>query len=161
MDLLTGLEKVHDRLTSLAFGVAQACLFGIVFAYSYEIVARYAFDAPTSWSNEVVSYFLCAGTFLALPEVTRRTSHIAITFLADALPPRPARVLGMAVALASAAVCLLVGWICATATVSQFARHELTMSVNPVYKAWISVWLPIGLVLAALHFLRQALRKAE
>ena len=153
---LAGLGLAHDRLSVLSFSLAQICLLVIVFSYSYETVARYMFASPTRWSNEVVAYALSLGMFLALPEVTRRGGHIAITAISDALPPVARARLGVAVALASAAICFFVAWICLQTTIQHFTRHEMTVGVTPIPKFWLSMWLPYGFGSAGLHFLRHA-----
>ncbi|MEC9343660.1 MAG: TRAP transporter small permease [Pseudomonadota bacterium] len=156
---VSGLNQIghaHDRLTALTFAIAQICLCAVVFSFSYETIARYFFAAPTSWSNEVVAYALCVGTFLALPEVTRTTGHIAITFVVEALPGRAQARFNIFLALLSAAVCLFVAWICLRTNISHFTRQEMTVGVNPVPKWVISIWLTYGFASSGLHFLRQA-----
>lgn len=157
---MSRLGLAHDRLTSATFVLAQFCLFVIVFAYSYETVSRYFFSAPTWWSNEIVPYALCAATFLALPKVTRDGGHIAITFVLESLSPRGLRVANTLIALLSAAVCLLVAWICLQANIQQFVREEMLVRVKPIPKIWVSVWLTYGFFSAGLHFLRLAIPRS-
>ncbi len=141
----------------LSSWLAQFCLFVIVFSYSYETVSRYFFAAPTWWSNEIVAYALCIGTFLALPYVTREGGNIAITFLTDALPLRAKAHFNIAIMLVSGIVCLIVAWICLKTSIHQLVRDEMMMRVKPIPKVWISVWIPLGFGSAGLHFLRLAL----
>jgi C4-dicarboxylate transporter, DctQ subunit len=156
-DVLSRMERAHDRLTSASFIGGQFCLFIIVFSYSYEVVARYFFAAPTWWSNEVVAYALCIGTFLALPQVTRDGGHIAITFLIDGLPPRASRAVGIGIAVVAALVCFFVAWICLRANIHHYIRNEMMVRVRPIPKFWISVWLTYGFLSAGLHFARMAI----
>lgn len=151
------LGVAHDRLTAASYLIAQICLCAIVFSYSYETISRYFFSAPTSWSNEVVAYALCIGTFMALPEVTRANGHIAITFIAESLGSVSRRRLDIALALASGLVCLFVAWICLRTNISHFTRQEMTVGVNPIPKWVLSIWLTYGFASSGLHFLRQAL----
>ena len=57
----------------------------IAISFCYEVVARYFFNAPTIWASPFASYGLCAAIFLAMPELTRTSSHISLNFLDDAL----------------------------------------------------------------------------
>lgn len=154
------LNRSHDLVTTGGFLLAQFCLFVIVFAYGYETVARYFFAAPTSWSNEIVAYALCIGTFLAFPEVSRRGGHIAITFLIEYMRPGVARWAHVIIGLLSAAVCLMVAWICLTANLQQIAREEMLVRVSPIPKVWISVFLTYGFLSSGLFFLRLAIGRA-
>ncbi|MCF7701779.1 TRAP transporter small permease [Loktanella sp. M215] len=151
------LGQAHDMVTRAGFGLAQLCLVVIVGAYCFETVSRYFFAAPTSWSNEVVAYALCIGTFLALPEVTRTGGHVAITILTDILPRGARAGMERAMAFLAAATCLLVAWICLDTSLSQIERGEMLVRVNPMPKAWISLWLVYGFAGCGLHFLRQAM----
>lgn len=154
--IVSRLTRLHDALTDTGFMLAQLCLFAIVFAYGYETVARYFFSAPTSWSNEIVAYALCIGTFLAFPEVSRRGGHITITFVLEYLRPAVARWANVVIALVSAAICLTVAWICIKANVQQYVREEMLVRVNPIPKVWISVFLSYGFLSSGIFFLRQA-----
>ncbi|WP_051340825.1 TRAP transporter small permease subunit [Azospirillum halopraeferens] len=75
----------------------------IVAVTLYEVGARYLFDAPTIWANEL-TLFLCAIVFLwSGLYVIRRDEHLRISILYDMAPPRLRRVFD-AVALACALV---------------------------------------------------------
>lgn len=161
MQILSALGRAHDRLTAWAFVLAQVCLATIVFAYSYETISRYFFAAPTWWSNEVVGYALAIGTFLALPQVTREGGHIAITFVLEALPPRWSARTAAVLALASAAVCLFVAWICLEANLRHITKWEMMVRVRPIPKIWISAFLTFGFGMAAIWFLRHAFARRE
>lgn len=162
--ILKRIGSAHDALTKAGFGLAQLCLLTIVLSYCYEIVARYFFNSPTWWSNEVVAYALCIGTFLALPEVTRAKGHIAIDFLVDMVGPRHRPLVNIMIALISGATCLVIAWLFLQANISQFQRGEMLVRVKPLPKVWLSVWLTYGFASAGLHFLRHCLNpegKAE
>lgn len=159
--MLTRLATAHDRITSAGFALSQICLFVIVFAYAYETVSRYFFAAPTWWSNEVVSYALCIGTFLAIPEITRRQGHITITFLIERLSPRATAQANFLIGIASGATCLLVAWICLRANIQHFANSEMLVRVKPIPKILLSVWLTYGFLSTGIYFLRLAVTPAR
>lgn len=151
------LRRLHDTLTMLSFQLAVACLAIISVAFCYEVVARYAFNAPTVWANPIVSYLLCAMIFLALPELTRTSQHININILTDALPSAAASVLGQVIRVLCAGACLLGAWFTGSETVAQFNTGIQTISFYPVQKWIVSIFIPYGLLSAGIYFLRQAL----
>jgi len=53
--MMAATIRTLDGLTRLGAIVAAISLAIIVASYAYEVVARYAFDAPTWWSAELVS----------------------------------------------------------------------------------------------------------
>lgn len=151
------LADVHDAITRVSFQVAVACLGVVAVAFCYEVVARYAFNAPTVWANPIVSYLLCALIFLALPEMTRTAQHININILVDAVSPATSSAMRSLVRLIGCAACLLGAWITGVETRDQIVSGVQTISFLPVPKWWVSVFIPYGLLSAGLYFLRQLL----
>ncbi|TAG01770.1 MAG: TRAP transporter small permease [Betaproteobacteria bacterium] len=154
---LEPLLRAHDRLTSLGVQLAMLALAVMVGAYVLEVVARYAFDAPTRWSADLVSYLLLFIAFMAMPQVTASGGHVAVTALLEQLSPARQRSASRVIAMAGAAVCVLLGWIALQETLRQASGNVRMMAAYPVPKAWISVWIIYGLASSALYFLRHAL----
>ncbi len=68
--------------------IACVFFFVVVAMIAYEVIARYAFDAPTIWSHEL-SVLLCATAFLlGGPYVHQQRSHIVISVASDHFSPR-------------------------------------------------------------------------
>lgn len=153
--LLRLMGRGHDFLTRASFQLAVACLGIITVAYCYEVVARYAFNAPTVWANPLVSYLLCATIFLALPEMTRLGEHISINILVDALRPGMSALLKQFIRLLGCVACALGAWITTTETGAQIAGNIWTISYFPVPKWMVSIFIPYGFASSAIHFLRQ------
>ncbi len=111
-------------------------LAGIVTLFVMEIVMRYAMNMPTKWSSDVISFIMPAMIFLALPEVTRRNQHIAITFLVESMGSKAAARWGRVLAFVSAVVAILAAWIVAASALKQFSTGILTNTVIQVPK-WV------------------------
>ena len=77
----------------------------IAISFCYEVVSRYFFNAPTIWASPFASYGLCAAIFLAMPELTRTSSHIALNFLNDALSREHALGVGRMIRVVACAAC--------------------------------------------------------
>lgn len=154
--VMRALARAHDGLTAAGLWLAMAALAAIVAAYVYEVVARYAFDAPTMWSADLVSYLLLFVTFMAMPEVTRTGSHVAVTVFLERLPPAFAGPVIRLIALTGALICLFLADLALDETARQMARGVRMMAAIPAPKALISVWIVYGFAGSALHFLRRA-----
>jgi len=122
--------------------------------YAFEVVARYIFDAPTTWSGEAVQYALAILIFCALPDVTRRSAHVAIDIVPEALPKNARNVLAWINALVAALATGSAAWIVAGESMRQFEKGLMTNAANPVPRWWITAFIALGLASAALHFLR-------
>lgn len=152
---MTALGRWHDASSRWLFRLAGAALLLAVALYAFEVVARYLFDAPTTWSTEAVQYALAILIFCALPDVTRRSAHVAIDIVPDSLPPRTRGILARINALIAALTTGVAAWIVAGESLRQFDKGLMTNAANPIPRWWITALIALGLASAALHFLRQ------
>lgn len=53
----------------------------------YEVVARYVFNAPTTWAFEITIFLCATGYLLSGANVTAKDQHIAITSMVEIAPP--------------------------------------------------------------------------
>jgi TRAP-type C4-dicarboxylate transport system permease small subunit len=153
---LARLADIHDRITRAGFYLAGACLVVIVGSYSYEVVARYGFSAPTRWASAVVSYLLCYMVFLSMPELTRARIHIFISIILDSMPVKRATFLQHMAYGAAALACLIAGLICFQATWLQYVRGISTVSDWQIPKWILSMIIPYGLLSTCIYFARLA-----
>jgi C4-dicarboxylate transporter, DctQ subunit len=70
------------------FGIACAWLFAIATVLTvYEVLARYVFNSPTTWTHEVTTALCAIGFALGGAYSMARNEHIRITIVSDKLPP--------------------------------------------------------------------------
>ena len=152
-------SRALDVVSAALFVSAGAALGAMVLLTLWEVVARYAFDAPTTWTAEAAGYALAAVVFAGLPEVTRRNAHVAIDVLPVLLPPRA----GAALVRITDAVAGLTAGIAAAIVAReawrQLGRGLMTNAAVPVPRWPITAVIALGLGLAALVLIRQALRR--
>jgi TRAP-type C4-dicarboxylate transport system permease small subunit len=151
------LRRAHDCITRAGYIVAGGLVCAITLAFWFEVISRYAFDAPTEWVNASVSYILCAIIFLAAPEQTRLKAHIVITVLIERLGKQPQARLARIVSAVCTVACCVVAALCARETWSQYKNGIETISMFPVPKWWISILLPYGFFSSGLYFLRETI----
>lgn len=147
----------HDATSRGLFALAAAALCLVVALYAFEVVARYFFDAPTTWSGEAVQYSLAVLLFCALPDVTRRAAHVAIDIVPETLSEGKRRKLALANNLVATCVTAFAGWIAAGEAITQFDRGLLTNAAHPIPRWWLTATIAIGLFSASVHFLRHGL----
>ena len=63
-DGLIAFSKKIDRFTSLAGNIVGWMLIPMILGLTYEVVARYAFGAPTIWAYDMT--FMLYGAFFML-----------------------------------------------------------------------------------------------
>lgn len=86
--LLRLIRRINETVIILIF--ATLCL--VVFA---QVIARFLFHSPFSWSEELARYLQVWLVLLGAAACMQRGQHIAIDFLANLMPPPLAR--GLAV----------------------------------------------------------------
>lgn len=151
------LKRIEKAVAGGMAILSAILLAGIVTLFVMEIFMRYAMNAPTKWSNDVISFIMPAMIFLALPEVTRRNQHIAITFLVEAMGDVVAAKWGRVLALVSAVVAALTAWIVASSALKQFSTGILTNTVIQVPKWALLSPIAFSFGVVALIFLTTAL----
>ena len=77
-----------DRLSTLVGQAFAWCIIALTGVVTYEVVARYAFRAPTSWGYDV-TYMLYGALFMmAGAYALSRNGHVRGDFLYRMMPPR-------------------------------------------------------------------------
>lgn len=80
--ILTWLDRNLEE-TLLAFLLA-----GIAFTVLFQVIARYIFNSPLGWSDELARYFLVWSTFLSVSYCVRNRISIKIDQFQNSLPKR-------------------------------------------------------------------------
>jgi len=94
-------------------------LLAIVVVLTAQIVARYIFEAPLVWSEELVLIMLLWITFLGSALVLEARGHISIDFVVRLMPERMQRVIQLCTAglmLVFCAALVYGGWLIVQAT---------------------------------------------
>ncbi len=153
--------KIHDAITIAGNYLAMVLLFGICAAFSYEVAARYIFNAPTSWANAFVSYFLCASIFLAVPNLTRLNEHVTINILREAMPERLRLGFDTGLRFVAGSICIFAAWFCASESYSQYLGGIETILEWPAPKWMVSGFIPYGFLSSGLYFFRHLWEKPQ
>ena len=152
--LLGGLRRLDDFiavLESVLITALSASLAVLLFA---NVLLRYVFQAPFTWIEEIVVAAFVWMIFLGVSACVRSHQHLRIDVLCRALGGRANHLLGLVSASAVLAIILAVavyGYRYA-AFVAGNATPILGISA-----AWLYVGLPLGMVFAAVHVLRQTI----
>lgn len=145
------LLRYADGMDRISVFIGHACsvlFFACIAASAVEVVLRYGFDNPTSWSTEL-SMTLCATAWvLAVGYVTERNRHISITMLELVVGPRVwrwFRLVQLLVAVLAVAVLARAVWGPAMKVI---ARPEYSgTAMNSLQPSYLKVLLLIGCVL--------------
>ncbi|WP_311342746.1 TRAP transporter small permease [Corynebacterium riegelii] len=131
--------------------VSVVLLFVLFVLLLVQVISRYVFQNPLSWTEEVARYTFVWLVFMSAAYLSVTNSHIAVSFLTDKMSPRAQdrlqRLSGLIVFLACGVVALFsIRFVVATRILAAPA------SGIPVALLYLGGCLGLGLI--ALHSLR-------
>jgi TRAP-type mannitol/chloroaromatic compound transport system permease small subunit len=78
---MRGLVRAIDRLSVALGGVAAAIVILLVILMLYDVVMRYAFNAPTVWGNDINTWLMGASFVLSIAYAMSTDSHVRVDLL--------------------------------------------------------------------------------
>lgn len=91
----TLLDRGAAAAAYLLAGAGALCVFALMGLVTSDVVARYGFNSPSNWADEVATFLLIAIVFLGLAQNLRQGSHIRIDAFTRPLPSRAQAALEM------------------------------------------------------------------
>lgn len=79
------MESLRKGLTSLLNVLTGVCFLAMVGLTFWQVVMRYFFDSPVTWSEELVSYLFAWASLLGACLVTGERGHMNIPILGQKL----------------------------------------------------------------------------
>lgn len=161
-------DQPQDALSRLLLPLGP--IFGVAFllvtvSTFYEVVMRYAFNAPTIWVHETTTALTALCFAFAGAYCLGTNRHIRVVLLYDAVSPPVRRILDIVICLVGAAACALMAWAAWSFAYKAFFTPtgrfhlETTGSAwNPPTPAIVKAALFIILCVMCVQFLLQAFR---
>ena len=150
--VLTPISDALDKICSVAIVLMLGAMVIITGA---QIVCRTWFTA-LSWSDEVTRYLLSWSTFLGATVVYRHNGHISVTILQDAVKPKVAQVLRVAVH----AICFVLFAVLFYYSTLYCMKLKKTATAMPIKMKWIYMCIPISMVMMMIHSLLMGVEEA-
>ena len=124
----------------------------------YEVAARYLFNAPTVWAEELSRFLQVWAVYLATASVLRHRQMIRIGMLVDRLPAAARSLMDALGLLFIAAFAILGAWYGAVIAADSIHLGRTTATMLDVPMWTTEVAIPVGLSLLALQCLLEAAR---
>lgn len=117
----------------------------ILIAVSTQVIARYAFQAPLFWGDELARYSYVWLAFIAATFISGRRAHVRVGILDGVLSDRQARILECGAQLVVAGTCLAVV-IFSYEWLLKSARPRSSALRLPMIWLYGGVWLSFALI---------------
>ena len=153
--LITAIDYVGVPMAVFCGVLTSIMMLAIVF----EVVMRYGFNAPTSWSNEISGYLVVAILFLGLSYTLLVDGHVRVDIFLLRLPERGQLILTIIAYLLSLVYIVVVmwqGWEYAWKWRDTVSNTFLRLPLFPTM-----VIIPIGAFLLSLQFVSKIYRHFE
>jgi TRAP-type C4-dicarboxylate transport system permease small subunit len=147
--IATGIHGVAKCL----FSISQLLILLMMVSTCYDVIMRYAFARPTSWSVSVNAMALAFITFFAGAELVRRDQHLKMELVAARVPRMIRPYVELSINLLAFLFVVLLTWIGATTWQTVYltgmrSSDELHLFLWIVYLA-----IPVGSLFMALEYL--------
>lgn len=142
-------ETIVRRLSRFALAVAALACLACLGVVCYAVAARYFFNAPQPWADEVVGWLMVATVMLAMPEAQRIGEHVAVDSISERAKGRikvGLAAFGVLTVAATAAILIWEGW--AMVAFSRMVAMASNISGVPLW--WVQVLVPLGFALLLL-----------
>jgi TRAP-type C4-dicarboxylate transport system permease small subunit len=151
------LFKIVDKITDLGAWLSALSLGIIVASFWIEVVGRYFFNAPTSWTASVSLYLLMTMVCLVLPWLTREGRHVTMTFVFEKASARAIAPLALAMSVTACAICLIAAYFASIETLRQFDSNVRSPDAM-LFAMWrLTALMVYAFFFSALHFARHAM----
>jgi len=148
--------RVFDRIIDIGGAIAAVLLIAVMLATTVKVIFRYGLREGLIGVDQISGTILLYIAMLGAAWVLRRNEHVTIDLLLSHVGPRTRWLLTVVSALAGVAVCLIVTVFGTLEVIDSIrtgvripAEIEMPRAVNLIV-------IPIGFLLLALQFLRQA-----
>lgn len=156
--MLDLFDRVIQRLAEIGAIISALLVIVMTGLVGYGVVMRYVLNAPTVWTDELVSYLVVYLVMLAAAEALRHREHIAVDLLTDRLGPRGRHIVeiwGMVAVILVSVVLIQTGWgmVSFSRMVGLISEGYLAV---PMYIPQLAV--PLGAAMLLLAALNRLLR---
>ena len=152
--------RLIDRLSAFLGQIAAWLSFLTGAMITYEVTARYLFNAPTIWAAELSQLALIWATFLATALLLHRRQHIRITMILVHLSPQGRRWAEMVSLLFIAGFAAQVTWYGWEIAYDSLLRGRSTGTMLNIPNWYSEIVIPLGFGLLTLQALVEFLRLA-
>jgi TRAP-type transport system small permease protein len=150
------VRLVAERAIDVA---AIAAFTGILLCVLVQVVLRYGFNNPLTWSEELARYLFIWCAFLGWIIASRRNSHLSIGFVVERFGPRGQASVAIAIQLATLLFAWLLGTRGARLVANNWDVENVAVPFNLGVVYLIEPVAAVAIALYALDSIRIALGK--
>lgn len=152
------LLRIEDFTTGLALRGAVVFLVIAACLALFQVITRFVFDAPSTWSEVITRSAMIWSVFLGVAVAFRQGAMISVDVIMHALPRRLGLALFMAANAASLLFFAILFWQGALMTGRVMNQKLAALEISI---AWVYVALPVGSIFIMIAILAAMIRGAS
>ena len=152
------MKKVLDALVKVEAVLAAAILVILIACTFFGVLARYLFNSPFTWEEEVQVACMVWITFLAAPVAFHTKSHVAIEILVDAFPQKVQRVIEVLIMILMYAI-LIYFFFRSLEFISVLARTGRKTPILMAPYSMIYGVAPVSIILMLISYTYETVKK--
>lgn len=137
---------IIDKISKISFLLSEIAMFLLAAIVFYNVILRYIFRMPTSWSTEVSGYTLVFITFFSTAEIANQKAHIKFTLFENRLPTRKRSLVEIVVAFVGLFFCSILIWQGSKITYMTYTQHMCSPSLLKMPLFIPYSFLPLGAI---------------
>ncbi|MBA3326150.1 MAG: TRAP transporter small permease [Rhodobacteraceae bacterium] len=150
--MLSVLRGIDRLVVGAALGTAMALLALMACITFYQVITRFVFETPSTWSEVTARALMVWMVYLGLAACLRAGTLISVDMLMNAVGPRTRKALAVCIAAVSLGVLAVMFWY-GWAMAERTATQSLAGLTDPITGANVSIGLvyaaiPVGAALA-------------
>lgn len=148
-------SRFVEKAVATAGVVGASLLLVVTLITFYEVIMRYIFKAPTTWSIDYSIYLIMWGTFLGAAYTLKQRAHIHVDIVQNKFSEKTRAKVKITIYMAILLFCALLTWRGFISCIQAYQFNEITMSYTrtPLYIPLLSI--PFGGGLLALEIIRE------
>ena len=157
-----GFAGYHSFVRKLVkvSGVGGALLLLIVMGVTtYEVVMRYIFNSPTTWSLEISVILTLWATFLGIAYTLQQGGHTSVDLVINRLSPRKRKAIRICIYLFMLLFSIFLTWTSLFPAIEAYLINEVTQSYTRTPLFILMIPVPIGGILLILEIVRELFEK--
>lgn len=150
--------RVVDNISEWVGRIDSFLLLIIILATFYEVIVRYFFKNPTSWSNELSSIIFAIYMMLGGAYVLKNNAHVCMDILSSKFSPRVKALVGILTYFLAFAFLYVLIWKGGERAINTIVTNEHSTTVWAPSMIPFRACLPVGCALFLLQSLAQLVR---
>lgn len=156
MKILKAVGRAYRFLLKVITAALAVVMFALVLTTTWQVLSRYLSGSPQMWPTDIATYGLVFLTFMGMGLLLRDDGHIRIDIVYLKLPETAQKVLNTVMDLIGVLTLLTVTYFAIRLDVSYYRKSTFLIgSVFNIPKHWIFAFVPAGLAITAIEFIRR------